>query len=230
MVRLSSIRMYSIIFSCVVPLFYGIVAGKLAIQFTLMMRNTMRTKNSRISNSSNPIENPYGLINSSNGNLDPDTLSQSLWRQRSAASHFESPIVWIVTPTYCRKEQLADLTQTAEALYPARKFVRWLIYDEFETNCTKPEKNIQRIREHLSAFQISFVVTRTKPFVRKNASPRVKKNPKRWKGKGIMARRGGIEFLRKSGAPGVVYFADDDNTYDSDIFFQVTLDMFQTYF
>jgi hypothetical protein len=52
----------------------------------------------------------------------------------------------------------------------------------------------------------------------------------------IFSRRAAIDWLRKqfkdknpSSANGVVYFADDDNTYDSEIFRQVSISMSSNY-
>jgi hypothetical protein len=122
--------------------------------------------------------------------------------------------LWVVTPTYCRPEQDAALTQLAQALLPSSSFVKWLIFDEFE-KCE--ESNVERIRELVQEFGIWVRVERTKKLNRREVA-----RPKELIGKGVMARRGAINYLREIQAEGVLYFADDDNTYDSDIFRQVS--------
>ncbi|CAL8088843.1 unnamed protein product [Orchesella dallaii] len=121
-------------------------------------------------------------------------------------------LVWVVTPTYRYPYQYPELTRIAQALYPARKFVRWLIADDHTKSKGHPthKKDLRRL---LNGFNINFtlITSRKRP---KNAM--VVLNPK-----GVDARQAALNYIRQRKLKGTVYFADDDNTYDSDIFRQI---------
>lgn len=53
--------------------------------------------------------------------------------------------------------------------------------------------------------------------------PEKYKQTKRAKPRGVSNRNRGLEYLRHHANEGVLYFADDDNTYDISIFEQVGL-------
>lgn len=44
------------------------------------------------------------------------------------------------------------------------------------------------------------------------------------KPRGVSNRNRGLEWIRSNASDGVLYFADDDNTYDLDIFDEVRID------
>lgn len=49
-----------------------------------------------------------------------------------------------------------------------------------------------------------------------------KKKKKGPKPRGVSNRKKGLEWLRENAKTGVFYFADDDNTYDLDLFHEVS--------
>lgn len=51
--------------------------------------------------------------------------------------------------------------------------------------------------------------------------PEKYKQTKRAKPRGVSNRNRGLQYLRQHATEGVLYFADDDNTYDISIFEQV---------
>lgn len=149
------------------------------------------------------------------------------------------PLVWVVTPTYRNAYQYAELTRIAQAIYPARKFVRWIVVDDTKRNDTK---KVKRHISNLKMFLDQFIVNCTLL----QSIPRASHEQVMFKPKGVEARRTAIQFIREQKLRGVVYFADDDNvrlhmnrsvffttillnvtgililqTYDSDIFRQV---------
>jgi len=52
--------------------------------------------------------------------------------------------------------------------------------------------------------------------------PEKYKQTKKAKPRGVSNRNRGLEYLREHATEGVLYFADDDNTYDISIFEQVS--------
>lgn len=113
-----------------------------------------------------------------------------------------TPLVWVVTPTYRNPYQYAELTRIAQALYPARRFVRWLVVDD--TRRSKNYKDhIGKLNNFLAQFNVNFTTLRSKP---KPVDQRSIFKPK-----GVDSRRTAIEYIRKEKLRGIVYFADDDN-------------------
>ncbi|ODM95485.1 Galactosylgalactosylxylosylprotein 3-beta-glucuronosyltransferase S [Orchesella cincta] len=121
-------------------------------------------------------------------------------------------LVWVVTPTYRNPFQYAELTRVAQALYPARKFVRWLVCDDHTKSSGHPT-HIKDLRRLLLQFNIKFTLI--------TSTARPKKERIMFNPKGVEGRRVALEFIRRRKLQGTVYFADDDNTYDSDIFRQI---------
>lgn len=52
--------------------------------------------------------------------------------------------------------------------------------------------------------------------------PEQYKNKKGAKPRGVSNRNKGLEWIRQNAKNGVLYFADDDNTYDLDLFNEVS--------
>lgn len=52
--------------------------------------------------------------------------------------------------------------------------------------------------------------------------PEIYKNRKGYKPRGVSNRNRGLEWLKANATTGVFYFADDDNTYDLELFEEVS--------
>ncbi|KAH8411188.1 hypothetical protein KR222_010056, partial [Zaprionus bogoriensis] len=118
----------------------------------------------------------------------------------------EPPPLYIITPTYRRPEQLAELTRLGYTLKHVLNLL-WLVIED--ANRTNPlvEHTLDRIRvpfEYLVA-----------------PMPQQYKLTKRAKPRGVSNRNRGLDYLRANATEGVLYFADDDNTYDISIFEQM---------
>ena len=117
--------------------------------------------------------------------------------------------IFIITPTYTRLEQKAELTRLCHT-FSLLQNVIWIVVEDSEEVTPLVDDFLKR----------SCAV----PFVHLNAvtPPEWKLAPKdpNWrKPRGVVQRNKGIEYLRESGYKrGVVYFADDDNTYDLALF------------
>ena len=119
------------------------------------------------------------------------------------------PIIFLVTPTYARCTQLADLNRLRNTLLHVPKLV-WILIED------SPKKtNI--ISKFLNESKL--------PYVHLHEETVVKPKPDKstWtKHKGTMQRNTAINWLRKSSyESGVVYFADDDNVYNLKLFEEV---------
>jgi hypothetical protein len=124
----------------------------------------------------------------------------------------EEPAVWVVTPTFYRPEQRPELTRLAQALLPVRNFIHWIIVDDVTHGSAESFSHLEKFVKRFPLYH-----TILKSFPPKTDTKIVGKP------RGVGGRTAAIQWLRKHAADknGVVYFADDDNTYDSDIFRQV---------
>ncbi|XP_073946588.1 galactosylgalactosylxylosylprotein 3-beta-glucuronosyltransferase 3-like [Choristoneura fumiferana] len=114
------------------------------------------------------------------------------------------PTIYGITPTYARLAQKADLTRLSQTLMLVKKF-HWIVIEDSE-NKTKLVENL--LKE--STLKYTHLNVKTKEI----------------KGKGVEQRNLALDWLRKylktpEGAPGVVYFMDDDNTYSLKVFEEI---------
>lgn len=126
--------------------------------------------------------------------------------------------------------QIADLTRTAQALYPARKLVHWLIYEDSNRTRAPYPDHLTHLRHELADFVTEFLSIQIRWSGVRQAADFSKFNHK-----GVEGRRTGLTWIRKHVTikgkrrgkgrewrnDGVLFFMDDDNTYDSDLFRQV---------
>ncbi|KAH8296710.1 hypothetical protein KR054_010100 [Drosophila jambulina] len=118
----------------------------------------------------------------------------------------EPPPLYIITPTYRRPEQLAELTRLGYTLKHVVNLL-WLVIED--ANHTNPlvAHTLDRI-----GVPYEYMVA---------PMPEKYKQTKRAKPRGVSNRNRGLEYLRQHANEGVLYFADDDNTYDISIFEQM---------
>ena len=126
------------------------------------------------------------------------------------------PTIFAITPTYRRFLQKAELTRTAQTLKHVKN-LHWIVVEDSheKTNLVK------RLLNH-------FGIRYTHLNVRTPVEMRIGRNKPRWtKSRGTEQRNVGLEWIRDNIKPnetkGVVYFADDDNTYDIRLFDEVTI-------
>ncbi len=116
------------------------------------------------------------------------------------------PIIYVVTPTYKRPTQMADMTRLAQTLMHV-KDIFWIVVED----------------SYNKSVGVSELLFRTSiPYVHLLA-PRPKKYDQvfAW-GRGVSNRLKALEWLRNKftnkNQEGVIYFADDDNSYDIRLF------------
>jgi Glycosyltransferase family 43 len=104
------------------------------------------------------------------------------------------PLVYFVTPTYYRATQMADMTRLSQTLMHDKR-IYWVVIED-KTECTV------RIRALLERTGLPFAHLAV-------PTARAHKNSR-----GMAQRNSGLEVVEQVGLPGVVYFGDDDNSYD----------------
>ena len=126
-------------------------------------------------------------------------------------SSSSSSIIYIITPTYTRREQVAELTRLGQTLMLAGS-VHWVVAEDADTCSPLVTSLLQRLElpwTHLAS-----------PMPDMYHKTRLRDSPR-----GVSSRRAGLswvlEHVRHSDQGAVVYFADDDNTYDIRLFQQI---------
>ena len=124
------------------------------------------------------------------------------------------PFIYIITPTYDRLVQKADLTRLMNTLLNVPK-LHWIVIED-RYNKSEKVKNLL----NSSRILCTHLAVRTPPRqIFKNGS----KAPNH---RGVEQRNAGLQWLRdnmsKVKKPSVFYFADDDNTYSLQLFEEVS--------
>ena len=126
------------------------------------------------------------------------------------------PYIYAITPTYERLTQKADLTRLCQTFKHISNF-HWIVVEDADSTRDLIERFLKRCE-----IKYTYLAIRTKIELQRAG------NEPRWKkARGVEQRNAGLAWLRKNvqkaTANGVVYFIDDDNTYDLELFEQVIL-------
>ncbi|CAH2239926.1 jg557, partial [Pararge aegeria aegeria] len=113
-------------------------------------------------------------------------------------------MIYYITPTYPRPEQVPELMRLAHTLMHVPR-LHWIVADD-QSVCSEPVISILR-RTGLPFTHISS----PKPFIYKTTNyPR-----------GVANRRAALEWLHDNVSDGVMYFGDDDNAVDLQLFDEI---------
>lgn len=129
------------------------------------------------------------------------------------------PTIYMITPTYARWTQKADLTRLCQTLMHVPK-LHWLLVEDAEEKTMLVRRFLARCK-----------VVSTHLNVRTSEGLRLKDREPVWrKNRGVEQRNLALDWLRREAAEGglaagggVVYFGDDDNTYDIQAFAEVSV-------
>ncbi|XP_052767592.1 galactosylgalactosylxylosylprotein 3-beta-glucuronosyltransferase 3-like [Mya arenaria] len=117
------------------------------------------------------------------------------------------PRIYIVTPTHTRLTQKADLTRLSYTLRLVPN-IRWIVVEDAD----QPSDIVKNLLAS-SELHYTHLFAKTRP-------ESLKKTAERWRPhRGVDQRNEAIRWIRQNAKQtGVVYFADDDNTYDIRLF------------
>ncbi|WAR19758.1 B3GA3-like protein [Mya arenaria] len=120
------------------------------------------------------------------------------------------PRIYIVTPTHTRLTQKADLTRLSYTLRLVPN-IRWIVVEDAD----QPSDIVKNLLAS-SELHYTHLFAKTRP-------ESLKKTAERWRPhRGVDQRNEAIRWIRQNAKQtGVVYFADDDNTYDIRLFEEV---------
>ncbi|XP_026844880.1 galactosylgalactosylxylosylprotein 3-beta-glucuronosyltransferase S isoform X1 [Drosophila persimilis] len=168
------------------------------------------SKNRKDSSIRNPYRS-YGILsralNESLHLCSEGHLDQRLYVQdKPVAQYGHLPIIYFVTPTYPRREQIPELTRLAHTLLHVPR-LHWLVANDQEGCNTFMDGMLKRFGipyTHLASPMPS-------NFRKVKPAPR-----------GVANRRAALQWLRQRNlTDGVLYFGDDDNTYDLGLFSEI---------
>ena len=122
--------------------------------------------------------------------------------------------VYVITPTHTRLTQKADLTRLSQTLLHIPK-LHWIVVED----AAEKTVLVERFLKGCGLSYTHLAIKTSKHLIRGEDEPR-------WlKARGVEQRNLGLQWLRKHfdtvTMKGVVYFADDDNTYNIKLFEQV---------
>ncbi|EDQ90069.1 uncharacterized protein MONBRDRAFT_16483 [Monosiga brevicollis MX1] len=144
--------------------------------------------------------------------LHQEKQQRELVAQQQEQAKAALPTIYLVTPTYARSSQHVDLTRFCYTIRQVPK-VHWIVVEDAEVH--SPE-----VRRILNDCEVAFshLVALTPPRENAQICRKVDSQPR-----GVKQRNTGLVELRRllslnGGRDGVVYFADDDNTYSLEIF------------
>ena len=124
------------------------------------------------------------------------------------------PIIYAITPTYARPVQKAELTRLANTFINVPNF-HWIVIEDAAVKSDLVSNLLRR-----SGLKYTHLNEPTPPEYKMKST-----DPNWLKPRGVLQRNKGLSWLRKhidsDRTDGVVYFADDDNTYDLQLFEEV---------
>ncbi|CAG2101543.1 unnamed protein product [Medioppia subpectinata] len=123
--------------------------------------------------------------------------------------------IYVITPTYDRFVQKAELIRLSHTLILAQN-IHWILVED------SPQKT-QLVTQFLKHIQNYGHLKYTHLNALTPSEYKMKTTDPNWlKPRGVLQRNAGIDWIRENAhivdKKGVVYFADDDNTYDLKIF------------
>lgn len=116
------------------------------------------------------------------------------------------PHLYIITPTYKRPEQIPELVRLSQTLLLVPNLTWLVIEDGYEKN--------EIVENILKKFALKYQYLLA-------PMPEKYKNGTAAQPKGVSNRNKGLEWIRNHSRSGVLYFADDDNTYDIELFMEI---------
>ena len=123
------------------------------------------------------------------------------------------PTIYVITPTHTRPTQKAELTRLSHTLMLVPK-IHWIVVEDAGMTS-------DLVTNLLRSSGLSHSLLNAETPVYQKLSDT---DPNWRKPRGVLQRNKGLEWIRTHVEPtedGVVYFADDDNTYSLDLFREV---------
>lgn len=146
----------------------------------------------------------------------PNMRSYHQQKNIQMSNYEKLPTIYIITPTYRRFVQKAELTRLSHTLMLVPN-VHWIIVEDSEWTGDIVNKLVKRLKDEFDFHTI------TKLHATTPEKYKLKRGEPSWlHPKGIWQRNRALDWIRENlsdlDRDGVIYFADDDNTYDLELF------------
>lgn len=138
-------------------------------------------------------------------------------RSSSVGGGYEKlPTIYVVTPTYARYVQKAELTRLSHTIMLVPN-LHWIIVEDSDWSTDIVNKLVRRLKDEFDFHTITHLNAPTPP------GYKLKRGEPSWsRPKGVWQRNRALEWIKDNlvdlDHDGVIYFADDDNTYDLELF------------
>lgn len=145
--------------------------------------------------------------------LEENELNHNIFNEKNGSSFkFDSkiPVIYVITPTYARHVQKAELIRLSHTFMHVIS-LHWIV---IEDSIEKTNLIAKLLKETALKYTHLYVKTPEKLKLKDDEPPWLKH-------KGVLQRNEGLDWIRKNvdkNSHGVVYFADDDNTYALKVF------------
>ncbi|KAI8042084.1 galactosylgalactosylxylosylprotein 3-beta-glucuronosyltransferase S isoform X2 [Drosophila gunungcola] len=127
-------------------------------------------------------------------------------QDKPRSDYEQLPVIYFVTPTYPRREQIPELTRLAHTLLHVPR-LHWLVADDQE----KCNGYMDTLLNRFGIPYTHMVSPMPSKFRNEKPAPR-----------GVANRRAALQWLRQHNLTnGILYFGDDDNTYDLRLFTEI---------
>ncbi|XP_057667095.1 galactosylgalactosylxylosylprotein 3-beta-glucuronosyltransferase P-like [Diorhabda carinulata] len=113
--------------------------------------------------------------------------------------------IYVITPTFKRPEQIPELVRLSQTLMLVPNLTWLVIEDGYERN-----ELVENILKKFGSRYQYLLAPMPEKYKSRSNRPR-----------GVSNRNKGLEWIRNYTKTGVVYFADDDNTYDIELFREI---------
>lgn len=120
------------------------------------------------------------------------------------------PVIYFITPTYTRREQVAELTRLSQTLLHIKNLV-WIIAEDSKS-CSQVVGDV--LNRHADRIPHVHLIS---------PMPEMYKS-EYYKPRGVSSRNAGIKWIlehEKKLPAGILYLGDDDNTYDLRLFEEI---------
>lgn len=130
-------------------------------------------------------------------------------------------MIYAITPTYARAVQKAELTRLSHTFLLVPRFT-WIIVEDAADKTPLVSNFVTRLRATVKHFKSDLQVVHLAAMTPERYRPRPH-DPNWLQPRGVMQRNAGLEYLRSLSPSAVepdavMFFADDDNTYDLQLF------------
>ncbi|XP_052864689.1 galactosylgalactosylxylosylprotein 3-beta-glucuronosyltransferase P [Anopheles cruzii] len=115
------------------------------------------------------------------------------------------PPLYIITPTYRRPEQIPELTRLGYTLKHVQN-VLWIVVEDADS-CTE---TVARLLDEIGVPYVQLAASMPSQYRKHKVKPR-----------GVSNRNRALQWIRANATEGILYFADDDNTYNLKLFEQL---------